>query len=44
MQARRTLPRVSGQPAVIGGGNVVTLLADDGGYLLRSLYSDGIHS
>ena len=32
----------SGQPYVIGGENVATLLADDGGYLFRSLYRDGI--
>jgi hypothetical protein len=32
----------SGQPYVIGGQNVATLLTDDGGYLFRSLYRDGI--
>jgi membrane-associated phospholipid phosphatase len=30
------------QPANIGGENLVTVLADDGGYLFRSLYSDGV--
>jgi membrane-associated phospholipid phosphatase len=32
----------SGQPANIAGENLTTMLADDGGYLLRSLYSDGV--
>ena len=30
------------QPANIGGENLVTMLADDGGYLFRSLYRDGV--
>jgi membrane-associated phospholipid phosphatase len=31
-----------GQPSAIGGENLATLLADDSGYLFRSLYRDGI--
>jgi membrane-associated phospholipid phosphatase len=30
------------QPANIGGENLATMLADDGGYLFRSLYRDGV--
>ena len=32
----------SGQPSNIAGENLATLLADDGSYLFRSLYSDGV--
>lgn len=32
----------SGQPSNIGGENLATLLADDGSYLFRSLYRDGV--
>ena len=31
-----------GQPANIAGENLATMLADDGSYLFRSLYSDGV--
>ena len=32
----------SPQPSAIAGENVATMLADDGGYLFRSLYRDGV--
>ena len=34
----------SPQPPAIAGGNLSTLLANDGSYLVRSLYRDGVRS